>query len=173
MAENKIINKVVKSDNLIFTFMRSAVASLSSAVADLGSRVLFFSVILVALPEFYRSNLSVAIGAIIGGVVNCVINYKFTFHAAGQNKIGIAVKFFICWAGNLLLNMYGTTLLLIHLSGLDFIKSSGISNDELFSITTFVVAILVSIFWNFTMQRYFVYRTTSFDRWIIQKYKRS
>lgn len=157
---------MVRSDHVVFTFMRSAVASLSSAVADFGSRILFFSVVLVTLPEFYRSNIAVAIGAVIGGVVNCVINYKFTFHANGQNKVGVAVKFFICWLGNLLLNMYGTTLLLIPLSRWELLKSYGVTQDEIFAVTTFGVAILVSVFWNFTMQRYFVYRTTCFDRWV-------
>ena len=47
--------------------------------------MLLYSFVFVALDPFYRSNLSVAIGAIAGGIVNCCINYRFTFHAAGQS----------------------------------------------------------------------------------------
>lgn len=163
---NNLFNKVVKSDRIVYTFLRAIFASLCSAFVDLGTRVLAFSIIFTSLTDFYRSNISVALGAIVGGIVNCVINYKVTFHAGGQNKAGVSIKFFICWAGNLLLNMYGTTFLLIPLSQCDLLKSHGITDDEIFTVTTLCVAIIVSIFWNFTVQRYFVYRYTFFDRWL-------
>ncbi len=157
---------MVKSDHIVFTFMRSAVASISSAVADIGTRVLFFSIVLSALPEFYRSSIAVAAGAVIGGVVNCTVNYKFTFHADGQNKAGVALKFILCWTGNLLLNMYGTALLVMALGRWRLSESLGISDNLLFAGVTFGVAIVVSVCWNFTVQRCFVYRTTRFDRWL-------
>lgn len=150
----------------MFTFMRSAVASLSSAVADIGTRVLFFSIVLSALPEFCRSSIAVAAGAVVGGVVNCTVNYKFTFHADGQNKVGVAFKFVLCWLGNLLLNMYGTALLMMPIGRWGLLKESGISDNLIFAGVTFGVAIVVSVCWNFTVQRYFVYRTTRFDRWL-------
>ncbi|MDE7152873.1 MAG: GtrA family protein [Muribaculaceae bacterium] len=123
---------------------------------------------MTALPEFYRSNISVATGAIIGGVVNCIINYKFTFHADGQSIKAVSVKFLICWAGNLLLNMYGTTLLVMPLSRWEVLLNLGITNEQIFAITTFGVAVLVSIFWNFTVQKYFVYRPNRFDAFAIR-----
>ena len=101
MPISKLIQKVISSDNIVLTFIRSWVASLSSAIVDLGCRVIFYSIVLSALPEFYRSNIAVAIGAVLGGVVNCAVNYKFTFHADGQSKKAVAIKFVICWAGNL------------------------------------------------------------------------
>lgn len=159
-----LLHKMVNSDHIVFTFMRSTIASLSSAVTDLGSRILFFSVILSSMPEFYRSNLSVAIGAVIGGIVNCAINYKFTFHASGQSIVGVAVKFSICWLGNLLLNMYGTTLTMMMITRWGLLKEYGITEDQIFAATTFGVAVIVSVCWNFTIQRYFVYRITWFDR---------
>ena len=161
---NNIINNIIKSDKIVYTFLRSIFASLCSALVDFGTRILAFSIIFASLTDYYRSNISVALGAILGGIINCIINYKVTFHAIGQDKVGVSIKFFICWAGNLLLNMYGTTFLLIHLSRYVLQKSYGITEDEIFTVTTVSVAIMVSIFWNFTMQRYFVYRYTFFDR---------
>lgn len=168
MTISKLIHQLLKSDHIVFTYIRSVAASLSSAVADLGTRILLYSVVLTAMPEFYRSNTAVAAGAVIGGVVNCVINYKFTFHAEGQSVKAIAVKFVICWTGNMLLNMYGTTLLTIPLSNWDVLMNLGFTNDRIFAMTTLGVAIMVSIFWNFTVQKYFVYRPTNFDKYAIR-----
>lgn len=165
-----LYDNLIKNDHVVFQFFRSAVSSLCSAVTDIGSRVFFFSVVLFSLPDFYRSNISVAIGAIIGGVVNCAINYKFTFHAHGQNKIMVGIKFFICWLGNLLLNMYGTTFAMMPLIHWSFIKTYGLSDDTVFAIVTLVVAIIVSILWNFPVQRYFVFRVNFLDRWALRHY---
>lgn len=168
MKTGKILSNVLRSDHILFTFMRSAVGSLSSAVADIGSRILFYSVILTSMQEFYRSNLAVAIGAVIGGVVQCSVNYKFTFHASGQNVKAVAVKFFLVWGGNLLLNMYGTTLLAGPLSHCAWLLDFGLTGNDIFAITTFGVAVVVSLFWNFGMQRLFVYRPNRFDSFAVR-----
>lgn len=168
MTINKLIHTLLNSDNIVFTYIRSAAASLTSAVTDLGTRILLYSVVLTALPEFYRSNIAVATGAVVGGVVNCMMNYKFTFHAEGQSVKAVSVKFLICWAGNLLLNMYGTTLLTIPLSQWDVLLNLGFTNNQIFAMTTLGVAIFVSIFWNFTVQKYFVYMPNRFDTFAIR-----
>jgi len=167
MNVSRIVNLLLHSDHVVFTFVRSLAGSLSSAVTDIGSRVLFYSLIFVSLPEFYRSNLAVAVGAVIGGAVQCVVNYKFTFHAEGQNVKAVAVKYFIVWGGNLLLNMYGTTLLARPLSRWKLLTDLGFTGTAVFAVATFGIAVLVSIFWNFGMQRYFVYRPTCFDRFAV------
>ncbi len=172
MKTRNLLHDIVHSDNVLFTFMRSAMASLTSAVADLGSRILFYSLILTSMQEFYRSNLAVAIGAVIGGVVNCCVNYKFTFHASGQNVKAVAVKFLIVWGGNLLLNMYGTTYLARPLSRWQFLLNLGFTDNGIFAVSTLAVAGIVSIFWNFLMQRYFVYRTNAFDVILAKALKR-
>ena len=102
-------DKFLHGGGLISTFLRSSVSSQVASWIDLGTSMLLYSFVFVALDPFYRSNLSVAIGAIAGGIVNCCINYRFTFHAAGQSVKAVGVKYFLVWTGSLLLNMYGTT----------------------------------------------------------------
>lgn len=157
-------DKVLHSNGLIFTFMRSFVSSQAGSWVDLGARMLFYSLILSGMDQFYRSNLSVAIGAILGGVVNCIINYKFTFHADGQNVKAVIVKYFMVWVGSLLLNMYGTTFLARPLSKWHLLQQWGFTEDGIFATSTLFVALMVSWFWNFLLQRRFVYRPNRFDK---------
>lgn len=158
---NKFISPLIQSDKIIHTFIRAQLSSGLSAIVDLGSRLLFFSIILSYLPEFYRANISVGIGTILGGVFQCVVNYKFTFHAKGHNLYNIALKFFVVWIGNILLNMYGTTLLYEFVNNKDLIVFNTFSKDIVFGITTLFIAISVSLIWNFPMQKFFVYREIS------------
>lgn len=164
----KIGDEVLHSDGLIFTFMRSFVSSQAGSWVDLGARMLFYSLILGSMEQFYRSNLSVAIGAILGGVVNCIINYKFTFHAEGQSVKAVIVKYAMVWTGSLLLNMYGTTFLARPLSKWPLLQNWGFTEDGIFATSTLIVALLVSWFWNFLLQRRFVYRPNSFDKTAIR-----
>lgn len=162
---SEIKDKVINGGGL-FTFLRSSMSSQIASWIDMGTRFIFFSFILASLEPFYRSNLSVAIGAIIGGVVNCCINYRFTFHASGQNVKAVIVKYFLVWVGSLLLNMYGTTFLQLALSKWDWLQSR-FSPDGLFAATTLIVSLIVSLAWNFVLQRNFVYRPSPFDRYAI------
>ncbi len=163
---NTIKDKVVNGGGL-FTFIRSSMSSQVASWIDMGTRFIFFSFILRGLDPFYRSNLSVAIGAIVGGIVNCTINHKFTFHASGQNVKGVIVKYFLVWIGSLLLNMYGTTLLQIPLRDWDWLIRQGFTPDGIFAATTLIVSLIVSLAWNFVLQRNFVYRPSRFDRYAI------
>lgn len=161
-------HSLLKSDNLLNTFLRSAVSSQTSGWVDFICRFVFFTWILSGVPDFYRSNLSVAIGAILGGVVNCLINYKFTFHASGQAVRAVAVKFFLVWAGSLLLNMYGTTFCAQAMSHWTWLLSLGFTEVGIFTAATLGVSLLVSWFWNFLLQRYFVFRPTRFDAYAMK-----
>lgn len=159
----KVGDKVLHSNNIFFTFLRSIVSSQAGSWVDLGSRMIFYSLIFVGMDQFYRSNISVAIGAIMGGIVNCIINYKFTFHAEGQSVKAVSVKYFLVWIGSLLLNMYGTTFLARPLSKWSLLQEWGFTEDAIFATSTLIVSLLVSWFWNFLLQRRFVYRPNSFD----------
>ena len=163
MKIKKVGSDILKSDKLIYTFMRSIVSSQAGSWVDLGFRVLFFSLILTGLDEFYRSNISVAIGAIMGGVVNCTINFRFTFHAKGQSVKAVVVKYIMVWTGSLLLNMYGTTFAAEGLSHWQWLIDLGFKPTGIFAVSTLVVSLLVSWFWNFLLQRRFVYRANGFD----------
>lgn len=111
----KLGNKIVNGGGF-FTFIRSSISSQIASWTDMGTRMLFYAFVFSALDPFYRSNLSVAVGAFVGGVVNCCINYRFTFHASGQSVKAVIVKYLMVWTGSLLLNMYGTTFLSMLLS---------------------------------------------------------
>lgn len=163
----RIGNKVLRSDSLIFTFLRSAVSSQLASWCDMIVRVALFALVFKHLDPFYRSNLSVACGAIVGGIVNCVVNYHFTFHASGQDVRAVVVKYALVWTGSMLLNMYGTTFATQALTNWDFLTRLGFTPDAIFTISTLAVSLLVSWFWNFVLQRYFVYRPTGFDRYAI------
>lgn len=154
---------MLSSDRLVYTFLRSIVSSQAGSWVDLGFRMLFFAFVFSELDMFYRSNLSVAIGAIMGGVVNCTINFRFTFHASGQSVRAVVVKYIMVWTGSLLLNMYGTTFAAEGLSHWQWLINLGFRPDGIFAVATLTVSLLVSWFWNFLLQRKFVYRANSFD----------
>jgi hypothetical protein len=75
----------------------------------------------------------------------------------------VALKYFMVWTGSLLLNMYGTTGLATLLSHWDWLISIGFRPDGIFAAATLVASLVVSLAWNFVLQRNFVYRPTSFD----------
>ena len=160
--------KFLHGGGLVSTFLRSAVSSQVASWIDLGMSMLLYSFVFVNLDPFYRSNLSVALGAISGGVVNCCINYRFTFQAAGQSVKAVGVKYFLVWTGSLLLNMYGTTGLATLLSHWQWLLDIGFRPDGIFAASRLAASLAVSWGWNFVLQRNFVYRPTRFDRHAIR-----
>lgn len=167
MNFSQLKDKFLHGGGLISTFLRSSVSSQVASWIDLGMSMLFYSFVFIALDPFYRSNLSVAVGAIAGGVVNCCINYRFTFHASGQSVKAVIVKYLMVWTGSLLLNMYGTTFLSMLLSQWKFLHNLGFRPDGIFAASTLLVSLVVSLAWNFVLQRNFVYRPSPFDRYAI------
>lgn len=163
---SKIGNKVVNGSGW-FTFIRSSISSQIASWIDMGTSFVFFAFVFAALDPFYRSNLSVAVGAVVGGIVNCCINYRFTFHAKGQSVQAVAVKYFMVWVGSLLLNMYGTTGVATLLSKWDWLLSIGFKPDGIFAAARLFASLVVSLAWNFVLQRNFVYRPSNFDKYAI------
>ncbi len=161
-------DKFLNSGGLLSTFLRSSVSSQVASWVDLGMSMLFYSFVFTALEPFYRSNLSVAVGAIAGGIVNCCINYQFTFHAKGQSVKAVSVKYFLVWTGSLLLNMYGTTGLASLLSHWEWLLGLGFKPDGIFAASRLTASLAVSWGWNFVLQRNFVYRPTWFDQYAIK-----
>lgn len=161
-------DKFLNGEGLISTFLRSSVSSQMASWVDLGMSMLFYAFVFTALEPFYRSNLSVAVGAIAGGIVNCCINYRFTFHAKGQSVKAVSVKYFLVWTGSLLLNMYGTTGLATLLSHWEWLLNLGFKPDGIFAAARLTASLAVSWGWNFVLQRNFVYRPTWFDPYAIK-----
>ena len=87
------------------------------------------------------------LGALSGGLMNCMVNYRWVFDADGLKKKNVVVKYFMVWTGSILLNTLGTYLL-TELS------------QQYFLFAKAVVAVSVGLLWNYQLQRLFVYRDT-------------
>ena len=90
-------------------------------------------------------------GSVCGGIVNCAINYRWAFRAQGQSKLFVAIKYFIVWSGSISLNNLGTYLL-----------TEWWGVDDFFLFAKAIVSLFVGFFWNYLLQRFFVYRNVSF-----------
>lgn len=80
------------------------------------------------------------IGAVTGGVVNCMVNYRWVFSAQRLGKMRLALRYIVVWAGSIGLNT-GLTYLVTELAGCNF------------NVSKVVVACLVAVLWNYQMQR--------------------
>lgn len=150
-------HKAMTSDSLVFTFCRSAVSSQAASWIDLGIGFILFSLFNLA------PWLSTAIGAVAGGIVNCVINYRFTFHAKGVSWSAVIVKYSLVWLGSILLNSAGTQAVYSLINNWHWLETIGFRPDGYYAAARLFVSLMVSWFWNFVLQRYFVYRPTRFD----------
>ena len=98
-------------------------------------------------------------GSVIGGIVNCVVNYGWVFHAAGCKKTHVAVKYLLVWGGSIFLNTWGTYLLTEWLTDMKWVNGwLGYYVDNVFILSKIIVAVLVAFFWNYQLQRVFVFR---------------
>lgn len=132
--------------NIISEFVKAQCSSLAATIVDFLLTAVLFQ--LAGLNHV----LSTFLGSVTGGAVNCVVNYKWTFRGDLPSKKWVALKYCIVWAGSIYLNTYGTAV------GVDYFTKDATTELHTVMIVKAVVAILVAIFWNFTMQKYFVYR---------------
>lgn len=153
----RLFAKVIGSDSLVFTFLRSVVSSQAASWVDLGLGFVLFA--WVGLAPW----LATAIGAVAGGVINCIINYRFTFHAQGVSWKAVVVKYALVWTGSILLNSAGTQGLYSLMRDWTWLERIGFRPDGYYAAARLFVSLMVSWFWNFALQRRFVYRSTSFD----------
>lgn len=137
-------------------FLRSSMSSQVASWIDLGS-----SIGLVALGV--SKWIATPVGAVIGGVVNCLINYRFTFRATDCSLRSVAVKYLMIWLGSLLLNTVGTGLLADALDKWHLLEHLGFTDVGSYAAARLIVSLVVSLAWNYLMQKNFVYRHTGFD----------
>ena len=100
--------------------------------------------------------------------MNCCINYRFTFHASSVPVKAVAVKYMIIWMGSLGLNVYGTQIVYTLLQHLPFLEEMGFRPNGYYAAARLSVSLIVSIFWNFLLQKNFVYQNTKFDPYAIR-----
>jgi putative flippase GtrA len=85
----------------VFMFLRAQLSAQMATIADF-----LVTILLVRLFDVYYVYATLA-GAIYGGIINCIINYKWTFKSKGK-KTHVAVKFIIVWVCSIWLNTWGT-----------------------------------------------------------------
>lgn len=156
-------NTLLKSKSLVPTFLRSALSSQASGWVDfIVGFVMFYWVF-----GKHLSWLATGIGVVAGGIVNCIICYKFTFRAENCPWKAVVVKYALVWLGNLILNSGGTELLYILLKKWNILEEMGFKAAGYYSTARVVMSLLVSWFWNFVLQRNFVYRPSKFDPYAV------
>ena len=122
----------------IFQFIEAQMSSLISTFVDFT-----LTAFLVKFAGWWYVYGTLA-GAVAGGATNCIINYNWTFKGSEQQKRTIM----------LILNTTGTAIVANILSHDGTAKAFGIVMEA-----KTLVAVLVAILWNFTMQKKFVYKT--------------
>lgn len=156
-ALSKFKDKLLKSDNVVFEFLRSIFSSQAASWIDMFMSFAFFAWLGIA------PWLATICGAAAGGVTNCIINYKFTFHAQGCSWKAVAVKYIMVWLGSVAFNSLGTEFLFRLFNSWQWVHELTNSEDVIFGAVRLAVSLIVSLAWNFLMQRNFVYRRSRFD----------
>ena len=86
-------------------------------------------------------------GSVVGGIVNCVINYGWVFHAEDCKKTHVAVKYLFVWGGSIILNTWGTFALTEWLTGMTWVNGLlGYYIDDVFILSKIIVASAGSFF---------------------------
>lgn len=154
-------DKIINNDGFFYTLIRSSVSSQICGWID--TLISFLAFAVCHLTPF----LSTAIGAFIGGICNCTINYKYTFHANGVDLRVALVKYIFVWTGSLLLNSFGTQYIYHWVHDWHWLQETvGIAKDGIFLAVRLSVALAVSLVWNFLLQKNFVFKTTWVDPYI-------
>ena len=155
---------LLKSKSFVPTFLRSAVSSQASGWVDMIVGFVMFYWIF----NQHLSWLATGIGVVAGGIVNCIICYKFTFRAENCPWKAVVVKYALVWIGNLILNSGGTNLLYVMLEKWNILEDLGFKTAGYYATARLVMSLLVSWFWNFVLQRNFVYRQSKFDPYAVK-----
>ena len=144
-------------------------AQLSSYVASL---VDFLVTILLVKLSGLSYLYATFLGSVVGGMVNCAINYGWVFHADDCKKTHVALKYLFVWGGSILLNTWGTFALTEWLTGMRWVDGLlGHYINDVFILSKIIVAVLVAFFWNYHLQRIFVYRNHNFRKFIRQYFR--
>lgn len=160
---HKVTEQFLNDNGVIFTLLRSGASSQLCGWIDM-----IVSFVLFAFCNM-TPWMSTATGAFVGGVFNCIINYRFTFHARDVAWRAVITKFLFVWMGSLLLNSFGTQILYYLVRDWRWLTVTiGLGDDSIFLATRLLVSLVVSLGWNFILQRNFVYRQTSLDQYILR-----
>ncbi|MBD5214465.1 MAG: hypothetical protein HDS75_06585 [Bacteroidales bacterium] len=136
----------------VMMFIRSSLAAQVASWIDMGTSI---GLVAAGISQW----IATPIGAVVGGIINCCINYKFTFRASGCSVKAVAVKYLMIWLGSVFFNTVGTSLLADALDNWHILEAIGVTSVGSFAAARIIVSLVVSLAWNFVMQKYFVYRS--------------
>lgn len=137
----------------IFMFMRAQFSSQIASVTDF--LVTILSAKLFSLYYVYAT----CLGSVCGGIINGLINYKWTFKSKGNSKIRVLIKYTQVWLGSIALNTWGTFALTETIAKYAWVQE--LLRHYIYDLYLFskvVVSLLVGFIWNYNMQRIFVYK---------------
>jgi putative flippase GtrA len=145
--------KVFSERGGIFMFMRAQFTSQIASVVDF-----VVTILLVKLFHIYYVY-ATFIGSVCGGIVNCILNYVWTFKSKDCIKRYVFYKYILVWTCSIMLNTWGTYLLTETISKNPWVKKAlHVYIDDLFVFSKGVVSLLVGFLWNYNMHRTFVYK---------------
>jgi len=130
----------------LLQFLKAQLSSLGATGADLIITALLFR--LAGFSPFW----STAAGAIGGGIINCIANYRWTFSDTTRTGRGVAIRYLVVWGGSIFLNAWGVK------AAVSFLPSFPNTTVSELMLVRIAVAITVAIVWNFNLQKRWVYR---------------
>ncbi len=125
----------------ILVFGKAQISAFVGGLCDYGIMVLC-----VELLGFSVKN-SIVIGGLLGAVINFSINKYWTYQSRKPSLTSQLIKFYIVVAGSILLKSNGTVFL-THILHWDY------------KITRIIIDLVVSIGFNFMLQKYWVFKTS-------------
>ena len=146
-----------------FTFLRAQLSSQLSSFTDFTVTIVLAKVIHV----FYVY--ATFTGSVCGGIVNCIVNYRWTFKSLSVKKRYVAIKYISVWIGSIYLNTSGIYLMTELLRRTQLNEWLGHLFDNVFIVSKIVVSLLVGYIWNYNMQRVFVYKNHDFKKYFKKK----
>lgn len=127
----------------IIIFLKAQLSSLSGGIVDYITMVFFTEVFHI------HYTISIAIGGIVGAIVNFIINKNWTFKSARHNYQSTTfkqfMKFILVVINSILLKASGTYFI-TNYTGLDY------------KISRIIIDLIVSLAFNFTLQKNWVFK---------------
>ena len=120
-------------------FIKANVSSLISSFCDFLITIIIKE--LLNADPFFAS----IIGTISGGIINFIIGRYWVFKVYHFNIYQQTRRYFIIWAGNLLLNALGVYVLL-HYAGLNYI------------LAKLIISVTVAVGYNYPLQKKYVFK---------------
>ncbi|MCB0506716.1 MAG: GtrA family protein [Chitinophagales bacterium] len=125
----------------ILIFGKAQISAFVGGLCDYGIMVLCVELMHLSVRN------AIVVGGLVGAVINFSINKYWTYQSRKPSLTSQLIKFYIVVAGSILLKSNGTVFLtaLLHLD---------------YKITRIIVDLIVSICFNFMLQKYWVFKTS-------------